>query len=147
MAARAGDDVFAGAAEGRRTVATDHLELWLRVSEGWLQLAVLPGDQSGEARVEAWALAASGEQEGDVPASLAHAAKRLHAAAVRHDEGTADIDYEVFLPRDLARDDDGRTGLRILSCDSDGEHELLADLRMGNTAPLADAWLRTGNAP
>ena len=147
VAARAGDDVFAGAAEGRRTVATDHLELWLRVSEGWLQLAVLPGDQSGEARVEAWALAASGEQEGDVPASLAHAAKRLHAAAVRHDEGTADIDYEVFLPRDLARDDDGRTGLRILSCDSDGEHELQADLRMGNTAPLADAWLRTGNAP
>jgi len=145
---RVDDDLWAGPAEGRRAVATDHLEIWLRGHDGWTQLAVLPAEAGGDAGVEAWSRAASGEQGHPLePALATRAAEGVRAATTpRGGERYAGLDAEVFLPADLARVEAGRVGLRVLFADADGEHELQGDLQVGNTAPLADAWLHTGES-
>ncbi len=145
VAVRVADDQRASPREGRRAVATDHLELWLRGPDGWVQLAILPGGTDGEAGVEAWALARSGEQERDLDEARRGKATAgvLGATTIRTDDAGAyqGLDAEVFLPAALAREEDGRVGLRVLFADADGGHELQGDLRIGTSASLADAWL------
>ncbi len=145
VAARIVDDVLDTVPDGRqRPLSVDHLEVWLLGQDGWIQLAVLPGAEAGAASVEVWALQPPGEQEDEPPLALLAAASTVQAAWQPRPATkslAAGWDAEVLLPTELARIEDGRIGLRVLLVDGDGADELLGDLRMGNVAPLADAWV------
>lgn len=145
VATRILDDVVDTVPDGRqRALSVDHLEIWVLGQDGWIELAVLPGAEAGAAPVEVWALQPIGEQEEDPPETLLAAAGSVKAAwqpRAATKECAAGWDAEVLLPTGLARVVDGRIGLRVLFVDGDGADELLADLRLGNVAPLADAWV------
>ncbi len=150
VAVRVWDDGWAPAAEGRRDIATDHLQVWLRGEDGWIQLAVYSGDADGTARVVARALAQAREQEVALEGERsARSAAGVHGATRRREEGGRyqGLDAEVFLPTDLARIEDGRVGLRVLFADADGDNDLQGDLRVGTSPALAPAWLHVQEVP
>lgn len=139
LAARVLDDVHVPG-EGE---AADQLQVWLRGADGWVRLAVVPGDEPGAASITAVGLARSGEMEEDLPASLAPALAPARAAwTVLHDaEGSYQgMDVELFLPAAGARLRDGELGLRVLFADGDGGHELQGDALVGNAAQLVDVF-------
>lgn len=151
VAARVWDDRWAPIQEGRRDVATDHLELWLRGEDGWVQLTVQANEGDGDARVTAHAVARPREQEIELQGSRRDAACAGVRGAIRlrgnEDSTYRGLDAEVFLPADLARIEDGRIGLRVLFADGDGDNDLQGDLRVGTSPSLAQAWLRVKESP
>ena len=141
LAARALDDV--------RTLgdgpAADQLQVWLRGQDGWFRLAVLPGDEPGEARVIPTSMARMGGLEEAIPPAAAAALEGARASwRVLHDaDGDyRGMDFEVLLPAPAARLDEGQLGLRVLFADGDGGDALQGDTLVGNAAPLVDAWTR-----
>ncbi len=149
VAARVVDDVVRAAPipEGR-PAARDHLELWLEVPEGRLQVAVLPEPGEPAARIEAWGLAPEGEQAEPVPPAQATVTEGMKAAwRLRPAAGdlAAGWDAEVFIPEGILRLVDGRPDLSVLVADGDGGSDLEGDLLLGTAPPLVA--VRAGPGP
>ncbi len=142
VGARVLDDVLVTDGEGRRQQARDHLQVWLRTADGWVELAVLPGGEAGPAEVVPCSLSLPGEQPGAIPEAAVPAGVTAAWQPLSDRDGApAGMDLEVAIPAAAARTDDGRLGLRVLYADADGGSTLEGDLRIGTGPPLADTWV------
>lgn len=148
VAARVLDDVLVTDREGRRDQATDHLQVWLRTADGWVELAVHPGAEPGAAQVVPRSLTRSGELPSAIPEAASPAGVTAAWQPLADREGAAaGMDFEVAIPAAAVRIEDGRFGLRVLYADADGDSTLEGDLLIGTGPALADTWVVLEAAP